>query len=78
MLLEKKKIRHFSRLLKSCWEGEIIAFPPKFLDYDVLVSFFFLCRGVYILVCVIGIHPDTSDDFTHKTDHLVTGIFQIF
>lgn len=38
---KKKKIRHFSRLLKSCWEGEIIAFPPKFLDYDVLVSFFF-------------------------------------
>lgn len=29
-------------------------------------------------MCIVGIHPDTSDVFTHKTDHLVTGIFQIF
>lgn len=38
---KKKKNRHLSKHMKSCWEGWITAFPQRFLDYDAL--FFFLC-----------------------------------
>lgn len=32
---------------------------------------------MYILVCILGIYPDTSGVFAHKTDHLVTRLWQI-
>lgn len=42
-----------------------------------MMYYFFWCRWVYVSVCVITTHPDTSDVFAHKTDHLVTRLSQI-
>lgn len=50
MLLGKKKKRHFSRLMKLCWEGWIIAFPKRFLDSDVLLFFFSMWMSLCISV----------------------------
>lgn len=46
----KKKKRHFSRLMKLCWEGWIIAFPKRFLDSDVLLFFFSMWMSLCISV----------------------------
>lgn len=46
----KKKKRHFSRLMKPCWEGWIIAFPKRFLDSDVLLFFFSMWMSLCISV----------------------------